>query len=107
MAEPTLHYEVTIRFPCQAVAFLAGLLTPVIGSALLGIGALVGIELAKELVDPNVPTPQQQPSPVPTIGGVRWSSLAIAQEGLLLQGDVDAERFSDAPTLQGLCDFNF
>jgi hypothetical protein len=95
-AEPNVHYDADVLFLCQALAFLAGVLVPYIGSVVLGVAAVVAIEIAKALVDPAIPAQRQQPRPVPAVEGIDWKSLAIASEGLLLQGEVRAPHFVDA-----------
>lgn len=95
-SEPIVHYDADILFICRALGFLAGVLVPYIGSVALGIVAVVALEIVKALVDPDIPAQQQQLSPVQGIEGITWESLAIASEGLHLQGSIATEQFSDA-----------
>jgi hypothetical protein len=85
--EPTLNFELTLRSLCKLAQAFLGAVVSMIGQVLLLWAQFTVPEIVRQLL---------QPSPVPTIASIRWGSVAIALEGLLLQGEVNAERFSDA-----------
>jgi hypothetical protein len=95
-ATPDLTYDVKVEFLVEALLFEIGLITPFIGSALLGFGAAVAANLIAEGVDPPVSIAPPQPQAIPPIPGVRWQSVQIHREGLLFRGDSLTERHLDA-----------
>lgn len=86
--EPVLDYDVSLDFLCELAAFSIGLLTPVIGSALLGLGAVIAANIAAESFKPKMDSTQVAAFPIPPIPGVRWMDIAIDPEGMIFQGSM-------------------
>jgi hypothetical protein len=89
--EPNLNYQVTLRNLCKWALFFLGVLGNTVGALLIAFAEGTAIAVMKALF-----RQQQQPSTIQTIAGTRWQSVAIFEEGLLFQGEVAAERFSDS-----------
>jgi hypothetical protein len=94
---PHTFYEPEVHFVCKALAFIAGLLIPRIGSVIVGLAFGVAVDIAASMADPDIPTPGVQGfRPPAIIPGVALRSIVIKAEGLALQGALAVDRFPAA-----------